>query len=214
MYTTLRRAAGLSLMSMALASPVAAQDTTTAAVRLNATGSFARGGEFTGSVTLNRFEQRGNEIVAIGFVEGTLRRGNRTIGTAVAGEVAWPVAVSAGGIAAVSGRAPAGGQVRPVSWSTEAPRPAPIVPAQAEDCPVLQIALGPVNVDLFGVDVTIDPIAFALTGESGTPLGDLVCAVSDLLGNVAGLVELLNSILGLLTGLLGGLLGGIGGIVP
>ena len=40
-----------------------------------------------------------------------------------------------------------------------------------------------------------------------------VCAVSDLLGNVAGLVNLLNSLLGLLTGLLGGLTGGLGGTV-
>ena len=48
----------------------------------------------------------------------------------------------------------------------------------------------------------------------GTPLGDLVCAASDLLGNVAAIVNLLNSILGLVTGLLGGLTGGIGGIIP
>jgi len=41
-----------------------------------------------------------------------------------------------------------------------------------------------------------------------------VCSVSDLLGNVAAIVDLLNSILGLVTGLLGGLLGGIGGIIP
>jgi hypothetical protein len=79
---------------------------------------------------------------------------------------------------------------------------------------VLNIALGPITVDLLGAQVTLNPVSLDLAGVVGTPLGDLVCEASDLLGNVAGIVNLLNSILGLVTGLLGGLLGGIGGIIP
>jgi hypothetical protein len=71
-----------------------------------------------------------------------------------------------------------------------------------------------VNVDLLGFQVALSAVTLNLSGTQGTPLGDLVCAASDLLGNVAGLVNLLNSILGLLTGLLGGLTGGLGGLVP
>jgi hypothetical protein len=66
-------------------------------------------------------------------------------------------------------------------------------------------------VNLLGVDVALSPIAFNLQGEAGTPLGDLVCAASDLLGNVGALVQLLSDLLGIVTGLLG-VVGGIGGV--
>ena len=77
---------------------------------------------------------------------------------------------------------------------------------------MLNIALGPINVDALGAQISLGAVAFDLSGVSGTPLGDLVCAVSELLGNVADLVNVLNSILSLVTGLLGGLTGGLGGV--
>jgi hypothetical protein len=185
-----------------------------AVLTLPVTGTFASGGEFSGTISVNRFERSGNDIVAIGMVAGVLSRGSLNLGTAVAGEVAWPVRVSAGGLSVVSGRAPATGTITPVAWSPDAPRDAVIRRVQAETCPVLNIALGPINVNLLGVQVALSDVTLDLNGVVGTPLGDLVCAASDLLGNVAAIVDLLNSILGLLTGLLGGLLGGIGGIIP
>jgi hypothetical protein len=184
---------------------------------LPTTGTFALGGEFKGTISISRFERRGNDIVAIGLVAGVLSRGSNPIGTAVAGEVAWPVRVSSGELAAVSARAPAagGGQVLRVAWSAgSSPVAARVVPVQAETCPVLNVALGPLTVDLLGFQVALSAVTLDLTGVTGTPLGDLVCAASDLLGNVAGLVNLLNSLLGLVTGLLGGLTGGLGGAVP
>jgi hypothetical protein len=45
-------------------------------------------GEFKGTVSINRFARRGNDIIAIGFVAGVLSRGSQSFGTAVAGEVA------------------------------------------------------------------------------------------------------------------------------
>jgi hypothetical protein len=81
-----------------------------------------------------------------------------------------------------------------------------------ETCPVLNVALGPHTVDLLGAQVALSAITLDLTGVVGTALGDLVCEASELLGNVAGVVNLLNNILALLLGLLGGLTGGIGGI--
>ena len=101
-----------------------------------------------------------------------------------------------------------------VAWSPGEPRDATLLRVQAENCPVLNIALGPITVDLLGAQVALSAVTLDLAGVVGTPLGDLVCAVSDLLGNVAAVVNLLNSILGLVTGLLGGLTGGIGGIIP
>jgi hypothetical protein len=57
------------------------------------------------------------------------------------------------------------------------------------------------------------PVTIDINGDSGGPLGNLVCAVLATLNNVVGLVKLLNSILRLVTGLLGGLTGGLGGAV-
>jgi hypothetical protein len=173
-------------------------------VTLQATGTFARGGEFTGTITVNRFEQRGTGIVAIGFVQGVLRRGNATA-TGFAGEVAWPVVVKSGNaIVAGNNRTPGASIVRVSSASPT------IVPVQTTGCQVLDITLGPLDVNILGFTVSLSPVALSLAGGEG-PLGALVCSVVTLLGNVAGVVDLLNSILGLLTGLLGGLTGGIGG---
>jgi hypothetical protein len=188
-----------------------------AVLTLPATGTFALGGEFKGTISINRFERRGNEIVAVGFVAGMLSRGSTVLGSTVAGEVTWPVRVSSGGVVGVSNRAPAlrGGQVIRAAWSPEAsPVGTAFLPVQApETCPVLNVALGPHTVDLLGFQVALSAVTLDLTGVVGTPLGDLVCAASDLLGNVAGLVNLLNSILGLVTGLLGGLTGALGGAI-
>ena len=211
-----RTGIGLLVMvtSIAGAVPATAQQTSArAALTLPAAGTFARGGEFRGTISISRFERRGNEIIAIGFVTGVLSRGSHVLGTAVAGEVSWPVRVSAAGVSAVNHRAPAprGGNVIRASWSPGGPPAVRLLPVQAETCPVLNISLGPNSVDLLGFQVALSDVTLDLTGVVGTPLGDLVCSVSDLLGNVAAIVDLLNSILGLLLGLLGGLTGGLGG---
>lgn len=85
MKTMLRCVAEI-LLCASLALPAAAQDDASA-VTLDVSGRFARGGSFVGSATINRFEQRGNQIVAIGLVRGSLTRGNRTLGSALIGAV-------------------------------------------------------------------------------------------------------------------------------
>jgi len=155
------------------------------AVKLPVSGTFAGGGQFSGNLVINRFEQRGNDIVAIGFVSGVLSRGSKTLGTGLAGEVTWPVSLSTGGTMHA-----ASATIRP----------------QATPCSVLSISLGAQDINLLGFDVAVGATTLNLSGQAG-PLGDLVCSIEDLLGNVAGVVNLLNSLLGLLTGLLGGLTG-------
>jgi hypothetical protein len=210
-----RIAAGCGVLGLlASTQPVRAQGSKApGAVTLAVAGTSSRGGDFTGTATITRFEQRDHKIVAVGFVQGVLRRGSRA-GTGFAGEVRWPVIVPSAGIAAASGREPTAPRLRSAVLSITGTRGMTLVPVQAESCPVLDIALGPVTVNMMGVNVSLSPIALSVTGQTGTPLGDLVCSVSDLLGNVAAVVELLNSLLGLLTGLLGGLTGGLGGVVP
>jgi hypothetical protein len=182
-------------------------------VTLQVEGTSSRGGDFAGTVTINRFEQRGNRLVAVGFVQGVLRRGGRAVGTALVGEVAWPVILRSGGTVVVSGGVPEAPRLRTIASSTAAAAGAGPILVQ-ETCQVLDVALGPNTVNLLGLQISLSPVVFSLNGAVGTPLGDLVCSVSDLLGNVAALVDVLNGILGLLTGLLGGLTGGLGGVLP
>ena len=181
------------------------------AVTLGASGTFSHDGSFTGTVTINRFEQQGNQIVAIGIVQGTLRRANRVIGTALAGEVAWPVKVSAAGNILAAHHPSSNPSLRLARWSPDVSLFVNTAAMQAQGCTPLQISLGATTINVLGTQVALDPVGLTLTGEAGTPLGDLVCAASNLLGNVAGLVNLLNNVLGVVTGLLGGLTGGLAG---
>jgi hypothetical protein len=202
----------LVLLAVVYALPATAQTNPKAVLSLPVTGSFHGGGDFTGTISINRFEVRDAHVMAIGFVSGVLTRGNRTLGTAVTGEVAWPVAVKTGGIDLAQGRE----LTRPPATLIAFMRPSSprlMLAQSTPPCPVLDVALGAINVNLLGAQVALPPISLSLSGQTG-PLGDLICSASDLLGNVAGVVNLLNSILGLVTGLLGGLTGGLGGVVP
>ncbi len=201
------------LLLLAVALPAAAQPTSRATATVRATGTFTNNGSFAGTLTINRFEQRAGRIVAIGVVQGTLTRANRVIGTALATEVVWPVKLSAGGGQLVATSTLAGPRIVTAGWSGVASSSLGVMPVQAQGCTPLQIDLSANNVDLLGLQVTLDPIGLTVAGAAGTPLGDLVCAASDLLGNVAALVEVLNNVLALLTGLLGGLTGGLAGAV-
>jgi hypothetical protein len=215
MGSDFRRVSGLVLLLLAGVMPAAAETTHPQAVlTLPAVGAFRGGGDFEGTISINRFEQRENQVVAIGFVAGVLTRGNHKIGTGVTGEKEWPVAIRSGGI--VIARGHASGTVKPslIAFSPGTRSAGRYVLAQAASCPVLDVALGPINVNLLGFEVALGAVALNIGGEMGTPLGDLVCSASDLLGRVAEVVNLLNSLLGLITGLLGGLLGGLGGAVP
>jgi hypothetical protein len=90
----------------------------------------------------------------------------------------------------------------------------PGIARSAASCPVLHLVLGPVNLNLLGVVVTLgggslanQPIVLDITAVSGTGnlLGNLVCGVSNLLngtgltgltsGLTAGLLNLVNTLL-------------------
>jgi hypothetical protein len=199
---------------LASAPPAFAKDSDTPrAVTLQVAGTSSGGGNFEGTITINRFEvdRSGKGIVAFGFVQGVLRRGGLAVGTVLAGEVTWPVILRSGGVRVARGGVAGAPQVRSVSLSTDAAMGAGPIPVQADVCQVLDIVLGANTIDFMGIQIALGPAVLSLAGATGTPLGDLVCSVSRLIGNVAGLVDLVNSILGLLTGLLGGLTGGLGG---
>jgi hypothetical protein len=168
----------------------------------------AGGGEFNGTVTVNRFARQNGQLVAIGFVRGAVTSATGAVLETGLRSVTLPVTLASlpafTAAARTSGTAAAMPAIfRPDSggrWTR----------VQAQTCGVLHLALGPVAVDLLGVTVSLGAVTLDISGDSAGPLGALACQVLALLGTAADVVGLLNAILGLLTGLLGGLTGGLG----
>jgi hypothetical protein len=170
-----------------------------------------------GLFTLQRFAARGSGgIDAVGVLSGTL-----TNGTTFVKPIRLPVTeININGAsrtfpAAETGFAPAPSGTRAV-WDHEAPAPAPgIVLAQAqppaEDCGILSLTIGGIALNVLGLQVNLEDIVLAISGDTEGVLGNLICSVLDALSGVINLiVGLLNAILGLLGGLTGGLGGGLG----
>jgi hypothetical protein len=178
------------------------------ALVLPLTGTGSGGVRFTGTVAVQRFVQRDGQVFAIGAVSGSVSGPAGAIGTSIFLPVAFPVTVGSGSIARIER-----GLIHPASLA----RPdygVRVMLAQASTCGVLHLDLASVNLNLLGLVVTTTPVTIDINGDSGGPLGNLVCAVLATVNNVVGVVNLLNSILGLVTGLLGGLTGGLGGAAP
>jgi hypothetical protein len=76
------------------------------------------------------------------------------------------------------------------------------LPAAVTDasCAILHLDLGPLNLDILGLQVDLSRIVLDITAQSGAGnlLGNLLCGVANLLNDPTGLSRLLNSILDLL----------------
>lgn len=83
---------------------------------------------------------------------------------------------------------------------------------QNAECPILDLELGPINLDLLGLNVETSAICLEITAVRGALLGDLLCSIAGLLdggldlGDILGGLDLavLNSLLDALTDLLNG----------
>ena len=64
-------------------------------------------------------------------------------------------------------------------------------------CDILHLDLGPLHLNLLGLEVDLSRIVLDITGQrgSGKLLGNLLCAVAGLLDNPAALAKTLNDIL-------------------
>jgi hypothetical protein len=64
-------------------------------------------------------------------------------------------------------------------------------------CDILHLDLGPLNLDLLGLQINLSQIVLDITAQSGAGnlLGNLLCGVANLLNDPNGLAKLLNSIL-------------------
>lgn len=80
----------------------------------------------------------------------------------------------------------------PITLST----PSGASPAADPTCPILNLTLGPIHLDLLGLDVDTSPICLSITAQSGPGnlLGNLLCDVAHLLDNGLSLGQILGTL--------------------
>jgi len=92
--------------------------------------------------------------------------------------------------------------------STAAEAPVRFLPAQAGACPVLNLDLGPLHLDLLGLVVDLNEVVLNVVAQSGggNLLGNLLCAIVNLLDAgaifavIGNLINALNNLLALIGG--------------
>ena len=149
-------------------------------------GSFGRSGTVHGHYVPTRSFVRNGKVFVQGDLQSTLRRGDGSlVGRAHRHDVTLPV------------KAP-GGHLNAAAATT----------TTAASCTILHLVLGPLDLNLLGLQVHLDRVVLDITAQSGSGnlLGNLLCAVAHLLDNTSPtltgllrLASLLNRIIGLIT---------------
>jgi hypothetical protein len=166
-----------ALMLLGGAGTAAAQEPAFAK-KVPVTGEAKNGRQFEGTFTIKRFVERAGQAFAVGTLRGEL--GNRSV---VRRGVRMPAAIET----APAARAAA-----------QPPLPTPGA------CQILNLRLGPINLNLLGLRIATNTIRLrieAIPGP-GNLLGNLLCAIANLLNPsantpVAQLVQVLNALLAL-----------------
>ena len=162
--------------SSSSAATTAAAKSITSAV----TGAFTNAdgtGTFSGTFTPTSFSVVNGVLEATGLLKGTLTDANGTSLGSVSQTASLPVHTTG----AAGAAAPA-----------------------AAACNVLNLVLGPLNLNLLGLVVTLNEVHLNITAVPGSLLGDLLCDVANLL-NGGGLGGLLTEISALLNEILAAL---------
>jgi len=139
---------------------------------------------FRGTLTVLEFVEEGDGVVAVSRLVGKVTKPNGKGKKKISRQVRVPVLLPAPEPAAEA-------------RSTN-------VQAQAT-CDILNLVLGPIDLNLLGLRLQVNQIQIDLTAiQGGGILGDLLCAIADLLNGariLRDIVGLLNQILGALRGL-------------
>jgi hypothetical protein len=166
-------AAGAAVTAPALAhKAAAAQATSPGSLTSVVTGTFTNAdgtGTFNGTFTPRKFSVVNGVLKATGVLKGTLTDANGTKLRTVRQTV-----------------------TDSVNTSTTAAAPAA--------CSILNLVLGPLNLNLLGLVVTLNQVHLVITAVpgAGNLLGNLLCAVANLLnggGSLTSLSALLNELL-------------------
>jgi len=139
---------------------------------------------FTGRLQVMRFAVQDNQLVAVGIVTGTLVDASGVV-RGVIQTVVIPVNLTPG--------------ARPVTAKA-----AVGVPTAAQACDILHLDLAPLDLNLLGLAVHLDRVVLDLSAVpgAGNLLGNLLCAITNLLNGVGTLTQvanLLNQVISILT---------------
>ncbi len=172
----------LALMVATLVTPLKAADKTSInTTQIPVTGAAATGEKFAGTFTLQRFAtDDAGKLVAVGTIAGALTDASgQALGSGFQ-TVALPVTVN-------------GGQTAQTA----------VITPQAVSCGILHLDLGPLSLNLLGLQVNLSRVVLDITAVpgAGNLLGNLLCSVANLLNNPSALAQLLNQILAILQGL-------------
>ncbi len=139
---------------------------------------------FKGTYTIDRFITKGGKIVAVGTVKGKMRKNGETKSVRRS-NVRMPASVVGAGPAAKSSQ----------------------LPDIPNACQVLNLTLGPINLNLLGLVVRTNQINVRIDAVpgAGNLVGNLLCAVTNLL-NPTGALGQLTGALNQLTAALNALL--------
>jgi hypothetical protein len=138
---------------------------------------------FNGTYTIERFTTRNGKMVAVGKVRGTLRKQGKTRRVAKNG-VIMPASVAGAGPATLGAQA------------AQQPQPQPPLPDIPNACEILNLALGPITLNLLGLVVRTNRIEVRIDAVPGPGnlLGNLLCAVTNLLNPTSALGQLTGAI--------------------
>jgi hypothetical protein len=159
------------------------------------TGHTASGRTVVGKFVPKRFMMSGDQLVAQGVLKGKIKRPGPDRKFTKRGVVLPVYAVNGAKTAAPSG-----------ARANAAFPPSP----GAGACNVLNLVLGPLDLNVLGLLVHLDTVTLNIVAQSGAGqlLGNLLCAVAGLLdggGPLSGLLGQLNTLLTQILGALGGL---------
>jgi hypothetical protein len=130
---------------------------------------------FNGTYTVDRFASQGGKLVAYGTLKGTMRKGGKT--TKVSRKnVVMP--------ASVAGAGPSSG----ASASQVPPIPGA--------CQILNLVLGPINLNLLGLVVRTNQINVRIDAVpgAGNLLGNLLCGITGILNPTGALGQLTGAL--------------------
>jgi len=136
---------------------------------------------FKGTYTIDRFTTRNGNLVAVGKVRGTLRKQGKTKRVSKNG-VIMPASAAGAGPATLARAA----QQPPVEGLPDIPTA----------CEVLNLTLGPINLNLLGLVVRTNAINVRIDAVpgAGNLLGNLLCAVTNLLNPTGALGQLTGAL--------------------
>jgi hypothetical protein len=168
-----------------------------ATVSVPVAGTTSEGGTFAGQLTVQRFALKNDEVVAEAMVTGSVAdAAGSSVRAFLTGPVKTVIAVRP---ADPPSPAPATRSETLVGRDAAGTPSAPV--GLAPTCGSLQLEVAGLTLNVLGFVITVTaPISLTISGEPGSPLGDLVCQIVANLGDVPALVALLNQLLALLAG--------------